>query len=195
MNVAKPMLAAARLSVWKNPFCGERRAPFRNKYMAQPGRLLPADLAQRPNFDAAEQKTVSATDDDRRATRSDGHSRRAGRTIEPHRPVVDFRLKEVSPAAIGISRGRWNNVRALPRAALALVQPISPAEIGTICRRSGWRYRTSYPRDRTKSRYRGYCISARRTRSTQARSPRKPLTIIVAVWIARFWKAPIKHLP
>jgi hypothetical protein len=32
--------------------------------MAQPGRLLPADLAQRPNFDAAEQKTVSATDDD-----------------------------------------------------------------------------------------------------------------------------------
>jgi hypothetical protein len=26
--------------------------------------LLPADLAQRPNFDAAEQKTVSATDDD-----------------------------------------------------------------------------------------------------------------------------------
>jgi len=36
------------------------------------------------------------------------------------------RLKEVSPAAIGISRGRWNNVRALLRAALALVQPIAP---------------------------------------------------------------------
>lgn len=36
------------------------------------------------------------------------------------------RLKEVVPAAIGISRGRWNNVRALLRTALALVQPISP---------------------------------------------------------------------
>jgi hypothetical protein len=35
-------------------------------------------------------------------------------------------LKEVAPAAIGISRGRWNNVRALLRTALALVQPISP---------------------------------------------------------------------
>jgi hypothetical protein len=36
------------------------------------------------------------------------------------------RLKEVEPAAIGISRGRWNNVRALLRSALALIQPISP---------------------------------------------------------------------
>jgi site-specific recombinase XerD len=36
------------------------------------------------------------------------------------------RMKEVAPAAIGISRGRWNNVRALLRTALALVQPISP---------------------------------------------------------------------
>jgi hypothetical protein len=35
-------------------------------------------------------------------------------------------LKEVAPAAIGISRGRWNNVRALLRAALAFIQPISP---------------------------------------------------------------------
>ena len=36
------------------------------------------------------------------------------------------RLKEVAPAAIGISRGRWNNVRALLRAALNLVKPMSP---------------------------------------------------------------------
>jgi integrase len=36
------------------------------------------------------------------------------------------RLKGVSPAAIGISRERWNNVRCLARSALALIQPISP---------------------------------------------------------------------
>ena len=36
------------------------------------------------------------------------------------------RLKEVAPAAIGISRLRWNNVRSLLRTALSLVQPISP---------------------------------------------------------------------
>jgi hypothetical protein len=40
--------------------------------------------------------------------------------------LLASRLKEVVPAAIGISRGRWNNVRALLRAALALIQPISP---------------------------------------------------------------------
>ncbi len=40
--------------------------------------------------------------------------------------LLASRLKEVAPAAIGISRGRWNNVRALLRAALALIQPISP---------------------------------------------------------------------
>jgi integrase len=36
------------------------------------------------------------------------------------------RLKEVAPVAIGISRGRWNNIRSLLRAALAFTQPISP---------------------------------------------------------------------
>jgi hypothetical protein len=36
------------------------------------------------------------------------------------------RLKCVGPTAIGISRGRWNNVRCLLRTALALIQPISP---------------------------------------------------------------------
>jgi hypothetical protein len=40
--------------------------------------------------------------------------------------LLASRLKEVAPAAIGISRGRWNNVRALLRAALNLVKPISP---------------------------------------------------------------------
>ena len=36
------------------------------------------------------------------------------------------RLKDVAAAAIGISRGRWNNIRSLLRTALAFVQPISP---------------------------------------------------------------------
>jgi integrase len=40
--------------------------------------------------------------------------------------LIANRLREVAPAAIGISRGRWNNVRALLRAALTFVQPISP---------------------------------------------------------------------
>ena len=40
------------------------------------------------------------------------------------------RLKDVAPAAIGISRGRWNNVRCLFRSALCLVQPISPGRNG-----------------------------------------------------------------
>src|SRR5215468_9230121 len=33
------------------------------------------------------------------------------------------RLKDVAPAALGISRGRWNNVRSLLRTALSFVQP------------------------------------------------------------------------
>ena len=36
------------------------------------------------------------------------------------------RLKDVAAAAIGISRGRWNNIRSLLRTALTFVQPISP---------------------------------------------------------------------
>jgi integrase len=36
------------------------------------------------------------------------------------------RLKDVAPAALGISRGRWNNVRSLVRTTLTFVQPISP---------------------------------------------------------------------
>lgn len=35
-------------------------------------------------------------------------------------------LKEVAPRAIGMSVGRWANVRSLTRAGLALVQPMSP---------------------------------------------------------------------
>src|SRR6516164_3243550 len=36
------------------------------------------------------------------------------------------RLKDTAPAAVGISRGRWNNIRSLLRRSLAYIQPISP---------------------------------------------------------------------
>src|ERR1700730_4412905 len=36
------------------------------------------------------------------------------------------RLKQVSPRAIGISPGRWNNIRSHVRGSLALVQPMAP---------------------------------------------------------------------
>jgi hypothetical protein len=51
---------------------------------------------------------------------------RSPENIPAEARLLASRLKEVAPAAIGISHGRWNNVRALLRAALALVQPISP---------------------------------------------------------------------
>jgi integrase len=47
-------------------------------------------------------------------------------TIPADGRLLASRLKEVAPAAIGISSGRWNNIRSLLRTALALVQPISP---------------------------------------------------------------------
>jgi integrase len=46
--------------------------------------------------------------------------------IPAHPRLLANRLSEVAPRACGISPARWNNVRALARAALALVQPISP---------------------------------------------------------------------
>src|SRR5262249_39494806 len=36
------------------------------------------------------------------------------------------RLRDVAPAAIGISTGRWNNVRSLLRNSLSFIEPISP---------------------------------------------------------------------
>jgi hypothetical protein len=51
---------------------------------------------------------------------------RSPETIPADGRLLASRLKEVAPAAIGISRGRWNNIRSLLRTALALVQPISP---------------------------------------------------------------------
>jgi len=40
--------------------------------------------------------------------------------------ILANRLKDVAPAALGISLGRWNNVRSLLRTALTFVQTISP---------------------------------------------------------------------
>src|SRR5262249_49097878 len=39
---------------------------------------------------------------------------------------LSVRLKHVSPSAMGISPGRWNNVRSHVRASLALVQIMAP---------------------------------------------------------------------
>jgi hypothetical protein len=39
---------------------------------------------------------------------------------------LSVKLKQISPRAIGISPGRWNNIRCLVRGSLALVQPMGP---------------------------------------------------------------------
>src|SRR6516162_7366493 len=39
---------------------------------------------------------------------------------------LSARLKQVSPRAIGISPGRWNNIRSHVRGGLALVRPMAP---------------------------------------------------------------------
>jgi integrase len=41
-------------------------------------------------------------------------------------PLLASRLKEVVPAAIGVSKGRWNNVRSLLHSALSRFQQMSP---------------------------------------------------------------------
>jgi len=46
--------------------------------------------------------------------------------IPSHPRLLAARLKQIAPTAIGISRGRWNNIRSLARAGVALVQPMSP---------------------------------------------------------------------
>jgi hypothetical protein len=51
---------------------------------------------------------------------------RAPENVPADGRLLAGRLKDVAPAAIGISRGRWANIRRLLRTALALVQPISP---------------------------------------------------------------------
>jgi hypothetical protein len=40
--------------------------------------------------------------------------------------LLASRLRDVAPAAIGISTGRWNNIRSLLRNALSFIEPISP---------------------------------------------------------------------
>ena len=69
-----------------------------------------------------------------------------GRPLEqvPCEPrLLIARLGEIAPAAHGLSRGRWNNLRSLLRKALALVQPMAPGRHGSalapewqaLCRR------------------------------------------------------------
>ena len=51
---------------------------------------------------------------------------RSPENIPANGRLLASRLKGVAPAAIGVSHGRWNNVRCLLRTALTLIQPISP---------------------------------------------------------------------
>jgi integrase len=46
--------------------------------------------------------------------------------ILAHPRLLGPRLAQVAPIAAGISRARWNNIRSLARAGLALVQPMAP---------------------------------------------------------------------
>ena len=39
---------------------------------------------------------------------------------------LSARLKEVAPQSLGLSPGRWNNIRALARAGVGLVVPMAP---------------------------------------------------------------------
>ena len=44
--------------------------------------------------------------------------------IEAHPRMLGIRLKRISAAALGLSQGRWNNVRSLLRQALKLAGPV-----------------------------------------------------------------------
>src|SRR4051794_36609824 len=46
--------------------------------------------------------------------------------VPAHPRLLAARLGEIAPAAHGLSRGRWNNLRSLLGKALALVQPMAP---------------------------------------------------------------------
>src|SRR3954470_13751775 len=46
--------------------------------------------------------------------------------VSAHPRSLAEAMKEVAPLAIGLSPGRWNNVRSLTRAGLAVVQAMAP---------------------------------------------------------------------
>jgi integrase len=61
--------------------------------------------------------------------------------IPAHPSVLGPRLRQAAPIASGISRLRWNNIRSLASASLALVQPMSPGR--HVCELSaGWQQRS-----------------------------------------------------
>ena len=98
---------------------------------------------------------------------------RSRETIPANGRLLANRLKEIAPAAIGISRGRWNNVRCLLRTSLALVQPISPGRHRNDLSPEWLALSNKLARDRTRSRRRGCCAFCRREGSAQSRSQRK----------------------
>jgi hypothetical protein len=100
--------------------------------------------------------------------------------------LLASRLKDVAPAAIGISRGRWNNIRSLLRTALALIQPLSPGR-----NRNDLLPEWLALSNKLESRSDQIVLSrllrfARRAGSARARLPRKPSTIIISISNTRF---------
>jgi integrase len=76
---------------------------------------IAADLAPRRRQDLASAVPRTATLLDRPLEQVPAHPR-----------LLVARLGEIAPAAHGLSRGRWNNLRSLLGKALALVQPMAP---------------------------------------------------------------------
>ena len=73
---------------------------------------------------------------------------------------LSIKLKETAPGAIGISRGRWNNIRAHVRASLALVQPMTPGRRSNGLSRAWgalWRQLDSRPAKVGVSRFLRFC--------------------------------------
>jgi hypothetical protein len=96
------------------------------------------------------------------------------------------RLKDVAPAALGISRGRWNNVRSLLRTALSFVQPISPGRNRNDLSPKWFELSIRLPSRSDKialSRALRFC---RTEGSTRLRSRQKPSTSTTYTLISRF---------
>ena len=87
-------------------------------------------------------------------------ARALGRRAEelPAEPrLLANRLAEVAPIAIGLSRGRWANVRSLLRTAMSQVQEMSPAVIEHPYPRRGNSCGAVFPLGSKRCAYRGLC--------------------------------------
>jgi integrase len=78
--------------------------------------------------------------------------------------LLSAKLKQVSPRAIGISPGRWNNIRSHVRGGLALVQPMAPGRhLNNLSPawEALWRQLESRPAKIALSRFLRFCSAQR----------------------------------